>query len=125
MVVGHLFVDHGSRAPQANTSAEKLKDRLSDIGEPVFVCHMELAQPSIRDGFAELARGKVERIVVHPLFFASGIHMQRDVPELCEAASIEFGIPFSIEPPLLEQDAFIEFLRSRVIGSGTTARHQL
>ena len=62
------------------------------VGDGVIVrhAHMELAEPSISQGFAECVRAGATDVVAFPYMLSPGKHVTRDVPRLVEEAAREF-----------------------------------
>lgn len=101
--IGLLLVDHGSRFQEAN-------DMLADVaamvrrlsGEDcVHYAHMELAEPTIQQGFATCVREGATAVVVHPYFLSPGRHSMGDIPRMvAEAAKAFPGVAFCVTEPL-------------------------
>ena len=107
-----LLVDHGSRKASSNqmleafaklyrcaraqaagcstsrASAELCSLARSDVSrrQKVAVAHMELAEPSIADAIARLARQGETDVVLVPYFLSPGRHITQDIPALVAAA---------------------------------------
>jgi sirohydrochlorin ferrochelatase len=99
-----LLIDHGSRRDAANELlgevATLVKKRL---GEESIVeqAHMELAEPTIAEGFARCVEQGATQVVVHPFMLAPGRHVTEDLPRLvAEAAARHRGVRFSMAAPL-------------------------
>ena len=99
-----LLIDHGSRRAAANELlrevATLVKKRLGEesIVEPA---HMELAEPTIAEGFARCVEQGATQVVVHPFMLAPGRHVTEDLPRLvAEAAARHRGVRFSMAAPL-------------------------
>ncbi|MBW2522735.1 MAG: sirohydrochlorin cobaltochelatase [Deltaproteobacteria bacterium] len=84
-----LLVDHGSRRQAANAQLEKIAALVRERWEqgPVLIAHMELAQPSIDEAFAQCQQRGVRTVVVVPYFLTPGRHAQNDIPALVAAAA--------------------------------------
>jgi sirohydrochlorin ferrochelatase len=98
-----LLVDHGSRLPEANDvllAVAEIVARRSP-GHHVEVAHLEIAAPTIADGFgACVAAGAVE-VTVHPYMLGPGRHATRDIPRLVEeAAKAHPGVVWRVTEPL-------------------------
>jgi sirohydrochlorin ferrochelatase len=99
-----LLVDHGSRRAQANALLDEVvtlvKQRLG-AGSIVELAHMEIAEPTIGQGFARCVEQGATTIVVHPFMLAAGRHVSEDLPRLvAEAAEAHDGVAFSMAAPL-------------------------
>jgi len=124
-----LLIDHGSRRAAANEMLDEVaalvKKRLGaeSIVEPA---HMEIAEPTIADGFARCVEQGATTVVVHPFMLAPGRHVTEDLPRLvAEAAARHQGVGFSMAAPLGSHsgiiDAVIERCQSALLGSEPSA----
>ena len=112
-----LLIDHGSRRAAANTLlgevAALVKERLgaTSIVEPA---HMELAKPTIAEGFARCVAQGATTVVVHPFMLAPGRHVTEDLPRLvAEAAARHRGVRFSMAAPLGSHSGVIDAVIER------------
>jgi sirohydrochlorin ferrochelatase len=98
-----ILVDHGSRFPAANDmllDVVQMVKRLSGL-QRVYPAHMELAEPSIRQAFAQAVGDGATAVVVHPYFLSPGRHSTTDIPRMVEEAAVEFpGIAHCVTEPL-------------------------
>jgi sirohydrochlorin ferrochelatase len=88
-----LLVDHGSVKAEANHMLSCVANLLQQmVGGDVLVryAHMELAEPSIAQGFGDCARSGATDVVVFPYMLSPGKHTTRDVPRLVGEAASEF-----------------------------------
>ena len=98
-----LLVDHGSSRDEANAVlvhvAEIIRDR-SDF-DTVRYAHMEIAEPTIPQGFDACVADGAREVIVHPYFLAPGSHYNEDVPRLvAEAAAKHPEVRWTITEPL-------------------------
>jgi len=112
-----LLIDHGSRRTAANAMLEEVaalvKKRLGpeSIVEPA---HMEIAEPTIADGFARCVEQGATTVVVHPFMLAPGRHVTEDLPRLvAEAAALHQGVRFSMAAPLGSHSGVIDAVIER------------
>jgi sirohydrochlorin ferrochelatase len=86
-----LLIDHGSVRAEANHMLACMANLVQQmVGRDVLVhyAHMELAEPSIADGFAACVRDGATEIVAFPYMLSPGKHSTRDIPRMvAEAAS--------------------------------------
>jgi sirohydrochlorin ferrochelatase len=88
-----LLVDHGSVKAEANHMLACMANLLQQmVGDAILVrhAHMELAEPSIGQGFGECARAGATDVVVFPYMLSPGKHVTRDVPRLVSEAARDF-----------------------------------
>jgi len=112
-----LLIDHGSRRAAANALLDEVaalvRKRLGpeSIVEPA---HMEIAEPTISDGFARCVEQGATTVVVHPFMLASGRHVTEDLPRLvAEAAARHEGVRFSMAAPLGSHSGVIDAVIER------------
>ena len=80
--------------------AASVRERVG-AGTVVEAAHMELAPPSIAEGFARCVTRGAKKIVVHPFMLSPGRHVQEDLPRLvAEAAASHPGVDFVMARPL-------------------------
>lgn len=98
-----LLIDHGSTRDDANELLPKVAQMVKELSDFEIVCyaHMELAEPTIQQGFdACVAAGAVE-VIVHPYFLGPGRHSISDIPRLvAHAAERHAGVSYRITEPL-------------------------
>ena len=99
-----LLVDHGSRRDEANQSLEQMAALIdAQAGPEIFVtyAHMEIARPTIAEGFATCVDWGAEEVIVHPYMLAPGRHASEDIPQLVkEAASKYADVSYRMTAPL-------------------------
>lgn len=85
-----LIIDHGSKRGEANEMLDCVSNLVQAMaGEDVIVryAHMELAEPSIAEGFAACVREGATEIVAFPYMLSPGKHSTGDIPRLVAAAA--------------------------------------
>ncbi len=88
-----LIIDHGSTRAEANDMLADVANLLQQmVGDGVIVrhAHMELAEPSIPQGFADCVRAGATDVVAFPYMLSPGKHVTRDVPRLVAEAAREY-----------------------------------
>ena len=112
-----LLIDHGSRRPEANALLEEVVARVkARIGEDAIVeaAHMEIAEPTVEQGFARCVERGASFVVAHPFMLAPGRHVREDLPRLiAEAASPYEGVGFVLAAPLGSHDGIISAILDR------------
>ena len=86
----------------------------------VYYAHLELAEPTILQGFdACVAEGAAE-VIVHPYFLSPGRHSTLDIPRMvAEAAARHPGVRYRITEPLGLHPKIGELILERVRQTGT------
>ena len=117
-----LLIDHGSRKQEANDllpEVARMLKAMSDF-DIVYYAHLELAEPTILQGFdACVAEGAAE-VIVHPYFLSPGRHSTLDIPRMvAEAAAKHPGIRYRITEPLGLHPKIGELILERVRQTGT------
>jgi sirohydrochlorin ferrochelatase len=88
-----LLIDHGSVRGEANHMLVCVANLLQHmVGDGVLVrhAHMELAEPSIAQGFADCVRAGATDVVAFPYMLSPGKHVTRDIPRLVAEAAAAF-----------------------------------
>lgn len=97
---GILIIDHGSMREAANHMLEcvgELVQRMAGDEVIVRVAHMELAAPTIAEGFAACVAAGATEIVAFPYMLSPGKHSVRDIPRMVAEASERFpGVPVQV-----------------------------
>ncbi len=114
---GLLVVGHGSRRREANavvgSVAAEMAERLP--GWVVRAAFLEIASPTIAEGYAALAAAGCTRIVVHPYFLYPGNHSTHDIPAaLREAAAAHGEVPWVLTEPLNLDPRIVDVVADRV-----------
>jgi len=113
---GLLLIDHGSRRAEANTQLEDMARRVAGLrpGDEVGVAHMEIAQPDIAAGVADLVTRGATEIVALVYFLGDGRHVSTDVPHLVAQACAAFpGVTWRCSPALGPHDVLARLLLER------------
>ena len=112
-----LLIDHGSRRAEANALLSDVVSRVkARLGEAAIVelAHMEIAEPTIAQGFARCVEQGASFVVVHPFMLAPGRHVQEDLPRLvADAGASHKGVPFVLSAPLGSHDGIIDAVVDR------------
>lgn len=120
-----LLIDHGSRRDEANAVlvqvAEILRGRSGFA--VVHYAHMEIAEPTITQGFDVCVAAGAHEVIVHPYLLAPGSHYNEDIPRLvAEAAKKHPGVRWTITEPLGIHPKLCEVVLERVEAAVGRAR---
>jgi sirohydrochlorin ferrochelatase len=115
-----IIVDHGSTVEEANDMlaevAGLIKSNEKCNFDIVKYCHMELAEPTIREAFDACAAEGASHIVIHPYFLAPGKHSTQDIPRMAaEAAGRHKGVSYHVTEPLGVHENIIEVILERAV----------
>jgi sirohydrochlorin ferrochelatase len=95
-----LLVDHGSTRQEANAMLGDMANvvqQLVNSGVIVRYAHMELAEPSIAQGFANCVEAGADEVIAFPYMLSPGKHATRDIPRLvAEAAAAHEGVQYRV-----------------------------
>jgi sirohydrochlorin ferrochelatase len=99
-VKGILIIDHGSMKEEANHMLEcvgELVQRMAGESVVVRVAHMELAAPTIADGFEACIAAGATEIVAFPYMLSPGKHSTRDIPRMvAEISAVHPDVPVQV-----------------------------
>ncbi len=99
-----LLIDHGSRRAEANTVLEELAALVATrVGEAaiVAIAHLEIASPSIAEGFTACVNAGAEHVVAIPCLLAPGRHASEDLPaRMAEAGALHPNVRWDIADAL-------------------------
>lgn len=112
-----LLVDHGSRREEANAVLVRVAEMIRRLsGFPVVhYAHMEIAEPTISQGFDACVADGARQIIVHPYFLAPGAHYNEDIPRLVtEAAAKHPQVHWTITEPLGIHPKLCEVVLERI-----------
>ncbi len=95
-----LIIDHGSRRTEANEMLACVANLVqAQAGRDVVVrfAHMELAEPTIDQGFAACVQAGATEVIAFPYMLSPGKHSTGDIPRLVAAAAAAFpDVPFTV-----------------------------
>jgi sirohydrochlorin ferrochelatase len=112
-----LLIDHGSRKQDANDllpEVARLIKEMSDFDSARYA-HMELAEPTIEQGFEDCVGDGAEEVIVHPYFLSPGRHSTSDIPRMiAEVAARHPQVRYRITEPLGLHRRLAELILERV-----------
>jgi sirohydrochlorin ferrochelatase len=112
-----LLIDHGSRREEANAVLVQVAEFIRRQSEysVVHYAHMEIAEPTIAQGFDACVADLAEEVIVHPYFLARGDHFNDTVPRLVAEAAVKHpGVRWTITEPLGLHHKLCEVVLERV-----------
>ncbi|WP_077622301.1 sirohydrochlorin chelatase [Sediminibacillus massiliensis] len=116
-----LYVSHGSRVEKARSEALAFIDAVQDmIDVPLQqTCFLELSDPDVEQGLAELVKEGATSIAVIPVLLLSAGHYYQDIPEEIDRAKQRYpGVRFHYGRPLGVQDRLVDILVQRMEETG-------
>lgn len=111
-----IVLGHGSRSPEATAQFREVVGMVRDESDvPVLEAFMENAEPTLGDAVDEAVAGGATEIAVLPLFLFTGIHIQRDIPELiAEIKGAHPSVTLDLRAPLGVDARIAEVLIERL-----------
>jgi sirohydrochlorin ferrochelatase len=112
-----LLIDHGSTRDNANDLLPKVARMVREMSDFEIVCyaHMELAEPTIQQGFDTCVAAGATEVIVHPYFLGPGRHSVSDIPRMvAEAAAKHAGVSYRLTEPLGLDPKIGELILKRV-----------
>ncbi|HYG73441.1 MAG TPA: CbiX/SirB N-terminal domain-containing protein [Planctomycetota bacterium] len=94
-----LIVDHGSKRHESNEMLKFVRVKVKELAPDLIVnvAHMELAEPTIPQGFEACVKEGATEIVVLPYMLGPGKHSTGDIPRMVsEAAASHPGVVFRV-----------------------------
>lgn len=117
MVKSILLIDHGSRRDEANEMLACMANLVQAmVGSRAVVrfAHMELADPTIADGFRACVRAGATEVVAFPYMLSPGRHAMGDIPRLVAEAAAEFpDVAFQVTPAFGVHEKLAELILLR------------
>ncbi len=98
-----LLIDHGSKKDEANKQLFEVAKLVTEINSELIVecAHMELASPSITEGFAACVERGATEVIAHPYMLAPGRHATEDIPRMVKVAAEPYPeVKFLVTAPL-------------------------
>lgn len=115
-----ILIGHGSPRKDAN-NLESMASMLHSMlhpgcaGECVTFSYLQFAEPDIMDTIRRCAEGGARKIILHPFFLNSGMHVTKDIPELIKEAGELFpGVEFIYTEPLGIHEKLAQVVMERI-----------
>jgi sirohydrochlorin ferrochelatase len=112
-----LLIDHGSTRQDANALLPKVARLVKEMSDFEIVCyaHMELAEPTIQQGFDACVAGGAAEVIVHPYFLGPGRHSISDIPSMVAEAAAKYPrVSYRLTEPLGLDPKIGELILQRV-----------
>ncbi|MEP6904717.1 MAG: CbiX/SirB N-terminal domain-containing protein [Gemmatimonadales bacterium] len=97
-----LLIDHGSRKREANDMLICMANLVQTMAGPDIVvrsAHMEIAEPTVEDGFASCVEAGATHVIVFPYMLSPGRHSTADIPRMiADVACNHEGVSFLVTP---------------------------
>ena len=117
-----LYIAHGSRIQEACNQARSFINKcIQQISVPIQeICFLELASPSIEEGFARCIEQGATKIAVVPVLLLSAGHAKKDIPNKLKEMNnrfphveISYGRPFGVHHKIV--DVIMERIREQQV----------
>lgn len=122
---GLLIIDHGSRRPDANRVVRQVAEMVRGNSHFLIVqhAHMELAEPTIQQGFETCVAAGVDAIMVQPYFLGPGRHSTNDIPKMVEEVAQKHPqVTVRLSAPLGPHPKMGELILERIAEAGVLRR---
>lgn len=119
-----ILIGHGSPKKDANNIEQVgrlLHSKLHNgcNKDCVKAAYLQFAEPDIMGAIKECVDGGVDRIILHPYFLYSGMHVTKDIPEMIKDAKSKYpGVEFVYTEPLGIHDKLIQIVAERIRSAG-------
>lgn len=111
-----LLIDHGSTQNEANLLIEALTDLLRKMRPELIIhcAHMDIAKPTIAEGFEKCVNAGATEIVAHPYMLAPGRHARQDVPRMLNELALKHpSVTVRVSEPLGLHEKIAEVVLER------------
>jgi len=115
-----LLLGHGSPKKEAN-NLERVAAMLHTMlhagckEDCVKVAYLQFAEPGIMDTIKDSVSRGTQKIILHPFFLSSGMHVTKDIPEMIEEARKLYpGVTFIYTEPLGIHEKLAHIVMERI-----------
>jgi precorrin-8X/cobalt-precorrin-8 methylmutase len=115
-----ILIGHGSPRKEAN-NLDMMAGLLHATIHPgctdrcVRIAYMQFAQPDIPGVIDDCVAEGVNRVIIHPFFLYSGMHVTKDIPEMINAAKERHpGVEFVYTEPLGLHEHLVKIVLERI-----------
>ena len=115
-----ILVGHGSRKKEANNielTGKLLHNMIHPgcTGNCVKVAYLQFVHPDISETIQTCVSEGAQRIIVHPFFLSSGMHVTQDIPEIIEEARRTYpDREFILTEPLGVHEKLAQIVMDRI-----------
>jgi len=115
-----ILIGHGSPKRDANTIdlvGKLLHSRIHSgcSNDCVKAAYLQFADPDIMGAIAECVNKGAERIIIHPYFLYSGMHVTKDIPAVIrEAEEMYPEVEFIYTEPLGTHEKLVQIVMERI-----------
>lgn len=115
-----ILIGHGSPKKEAN-NIELVGRLLHDAIHPrcdkncVRIAYLQFAEPELMTVIRKHIEDGAGKVIVHPFFLSSGIHVTKDIPDMiAEARSLYPEVEFIYSEPLGVHDKLVQVVLERI-----------
>lgn len=115
-----ILIGHGSSKKDSN-NMELIGRLLHTSIHPncnnacVKVAYLKFAEPGLADTIKDCVKDGAKRIIIHPYFLSSGLHVTKDIPEIIkEAEGIYPDVEFIYTEPLGVHEKLVHVIKERI-----------
>lgn len=115
-----LLVGHGSPKEDAN-NLEQIARLLHNMIHPdcggscVRTAYLQFAKPDIKEALRRCVDDGARRIIIHPYFLSSGMHVTKDIPEIIESVRSDASwVEFVYTEPLGINTKLVQVVLERI-----------
>ncbi|MDO9289131.1 MAG: precorrin-8X methylmutase [Thermodesulfovibrionales bacterium] len=119
-----ILIGHGSPKKDAN-NIEAMGRLLHSMIHPdcskgcVRVAYLQFAKPELSDTIKESVSNGAKKIIIHPYFLISGMHVTKDIPEIIkEAEKMYPHVEFIYTEPLGIHEKLVQVIAERIKTAG-------
>ncbi|MDP1758789.1 MAG: precorrin-8X methylmutase [Thermodesulfovibrionales bacterium] len=119
-----ILIGHGSPKKDAN-NIETIGRLLHTMIHPdcskgcVKVAYLQFAKPELSDTIKESVHNGAKKIIIHPYFLISGMHVTKDIPEMInEAEKMYPDVEFIYTEPLGIHEKLVQVIAERIKTAG-------
>ena len=115
-----IIAAHGSPSKEAS-NVEDIAERLHRMIHPecnkdcVRVGYLQFNEPTIADAIKNAVKDGAQKIIIHPFFLSSGIHVTESIPAIINTAKALYpDVKFVYTEPLGFHDKLAEVVFERI-----------